>query len=67
MIGAALEIILYILVEILFYVVFHRIGQVTIFLATFGKTRISSDEYKDWMIAIGFLVCAIPIAFFIFT
>ena len=66
-IGFALEILLYILVEILFYAVFHRVGQAIIFLTTLGKIRISSDEYKEWVIVIGFLVCAIPIAIFVLT
>jgi len=67
MVGVLFELVSYVFIEFLFYVVFYRIGQLTIFLLTLGKNPSSFNLNKDIVSVIGFLVCAAPIAFFTFT
>ena len=66
MISLLLELISYVLVDIIFNIVFHRVGQATIFLISLGKFSISTDEYNEWVIVIGFLVCALPVVILVF-
>jgi hypothetical protein len=65
--GFLFELLFYVFIEFLFYVVFFRIGQLTIFLFTLGKNLNTYNLNQEWVSVIGFLVCAAPIAFFTFT
>ena len=67
MIGFLFEVLFYVFAEFLFYVVFFRIGQLTIFLVTFGKDPNRFNLNEELVCVIGFLACAVAIMIFVLT